>query len=264
MDLQKTQEILLENSIFDIEITTRCNKDCWMCPRESFTRKKEDMKEKVFDYLKDWLPTNASIFFAGFGEPTLHPLLASFINKLKQRNISNCLISNGKKLNYTFISKLFQEGLNKLKISFIIPEETELLFNSLNTLALFKENIVLLFLLTQITSAIAKIKTALEEQGYTVEYKQIHNRGGYLYLDEKNYFFTCGTFFKVTYINVKGEIHICSNDINNLNCIGNIFTMSFLDVLNYKRKFFGLQPIANLCRFCNDEYRTIHLENPYL
>lgn len=265
MKLKEIQETLLKNSLFDIEITTRCNKSCWMCPRESFIRKKEDMNEEVFDCVVNWLPENSSVFLAGFGEPTLNPLLKNYIFKLSQKNISSSLITNGKKLHASFICELFEKGLNKLKISFIIPSEIKNLFNFLKTNPTdFKRQIVLIFLVEESTLEIENFKSLAEYYEYTFEYKKIHNRGGYLYPIKQNHFITCGTFFKVIYINTKGEIQICSNDINNLNCIGDIFTMSHLDVINYKINFLGEKKIADLCTFCNDEYRFIHLKNPYL
>ncbi|MCX7999158.1 MAG: radical SAM protein [Leptospiraceae bacterium] len=265
MTLENVQEILLKHHLFDIELTTRCNKSCWMCPRVFLTRKKEDMKEKVFEHLVEWLPFHANVFFAGFGEPTLHSKLSSYVKKLSQKNISTAVITNGKKLNENLIFELFESGLNKLEISFILPEEEEFMFDFLkNQLSKFQDKVVVVLILSEIDLQIERIIAFLKDMNYTVDYKKVHNRGGYLYHIEKSFLVSCGTFFKVTYINVRGEIQICSNDINNLNCIGNIFTMSFEDVLSYKRKFLGIRNISNLCSYCNDEYRQIHFENPYL
>jgi wyosine [tRNA(Phe)-imidazoG37] synthetase (radical SAM superfamily) len=95
-DLQKAAlKILINNPLFDVEASSACNINCSFCPRTKLARKQTIMWPEIFAYVLKFLPQNAVVMFAGFGEPLLNKNLEIYIRQLKDRNISSCIITNG-------------------------------------------------------------------------------------------------------------------------------------------------------------------------
>ncbi len=61
-----------ENNELRLELTTKCNYDCIICPREKLTRKRETMSYELFKYIFDKINTETSQYdtltFPGLGE----------------------------------------------------------------------------------------------------------------------------------------------------------------------------------------------------
>jgi len=260
------QKELLKSHVFDIEITTKCNKNCYMCPRRKLSRNKKNMSIKTFETLVSWLPKKSKVFFAGFGEPLLNSNLPYFIEKLSKQNISTSIMTNASMLNQKKIYKLFDKGLDLLQISVI--KEDEYLINKILDYINYdftkNDDKKIQFNLIYDTSnedTMDKYYQYLNLKNYLTKKKKIHSRGGYNYHYQAiSNIHTCGTFFAITYINVEGNIQICSNDINNIYSLGNIFTNSFEEIIQKKRLFLGNKNIAKICKKCDDEYRFIHLQ----
>jgi MoaA/NifB/PqqE/SkfB family radical SAM enzyme len=89
-------------SFLNIELTSRCNKSCWMCGRRKMEREhpeKCNWGDMEFDTLRRialQVPRGIVIQFHNNGEPLLYPWLAQALNMFP-RNI-RCLNTNGKLL----------------------------------------------------------------------------------------------------------------------------------------------------------------------
>ena len=262
----KQQDLLQRKHIFDIEISSRCNKICSVCPRHAFTRKKTDMSAQIFDALLQWLPTECHVMFAGFGEPLLNNEIYAYIRKIKsikpQINIS--VYTNGILLNNTTTKMLLDSGLDWIQLSitdeegFVIAQRTLEFLSSINQSDILRINVLYRddddFCQQQ--EKVSRLFPDVLKQFY---FKKIHNRGGILYnYDYREELKTCGTFFMDTFIDVEGNIQICSNDINGINKIANIQEMSFAELVEMKKNFLGNIQISPLCKKCSDEYRVLH------
>ena len=95
--------------------------------------------------------------------------------------------------------------------------------------------------------------------GFKVIIKKIHSKAGIYYKTNNISYYSCGTFFKVTYIDVEGNIQICSNDINGIHSLGNINNTSFPELKKIKKNYIGKENPFEICKFCDDEYRFINL-----
>src|SRR5574344_2580034 len=116
INIQK--KLLFGKQLFDVELTSRCNKNCSICPRENFIRKNIDMTDESFNSLCDWLPENCYVMFAGYGEPLLNKNIYSFISKLKRKkSVVVSVYTNGILLSGIVIEKLFSSGLDLIQVS---------------------------------------------------------------------------------------------------------------------------------------------------
>lgn len=262
----KQQDLLQRKHIFDIEISSRCNKICSVCPRHAFTRKQTIMSAQIFNTLLQWLPAECHVMFAGFGEPLLNNEIFAYIRKIKsiKPQISISVYTNGKQLNNNTIKKLLDSGLDWIQLSisdeegFVIAQRTLEFLSSTNQSDILRINVLYRddddFCHLQ-----EKVSRFFPNAKILFHFKKIHNRGGALYdYDYREELKTCGTFFMDTFIDAEGNIQICSNDINGINKIANIQEMSFADLVEMKKNFLGNIQISPLCKKCSDEYRVLH------
>ncbi len=91
-------------STINIELTNRCNKNCWMCGRRKVEREypkladhyNKNISFTLLEKIAKQLPAGIVIQFHSNGEPTLYPLLADAL-RLFSRQIK-CFDTNGKLL----------------------------------------------------------------------------------------------------------------------------------------------------------------------
>ena len=90
-------------AVVNIELTSRCNKDCWMCGRRKIDREYPelaiqygDMSFETLETIARKLPTDLLLQFHSNGEPLLYPYLGSVFHLFK--NHIKCLDTNGKLL----------------------------------------------------------------------------------------------------------------------------------------------------------------------
>jgi len=98
----------MENSLngistINIELTSRCNKNCWMCGRRKVDREYPhlaldygDMKFELLECIAKQIPENIVVQFHRDGEALLYPRLGDAL-RLFPNNIRN-LVTNGKLL----------------------------------------------------------------------------------------------------------------------------------------------------------------------
>ena len=80
-----------------LEITNICNLDCSFCHKTG--RRKRLMSEAEFESLTDKLRGKTNFLYLHLmGEPTLHPLLPSFIDAAKEKGFLPTITTNGSTL----------------------------------------------------------------------------------------------------------------------------------------------------------------------
>ena len=261
-ELIEIQKILLhDRPVFGLEITTSCNKNCYMCPRKNFKRKNQKMSMETFEHLLAWLPKECDIFFAGYGEPLLHPDCPKFIKMFSQRGNETSVMTNGRLLTPQKIRELFEHGLDRLQISIVLKDGIEQIRHFTEMVDEFQAKKVefnVLYEERMVTEC--DFVESIRKKGFIVRFKLIHNRGNELYqLDWTDEIRSCGSFFILGNIDTDGNLNICSQDINGKYDFGNISNTTFEQYMEFKRRFLGNKAIIPICDHCNDEYRIIHL-----
>ena len=103
-----------------IEPTTKCNLRCTTCIRntwnEEFTNLDWDVFESLIDELKG-APQLEKISFWGYGEPLLHPRIASMVAAAHGLGVKTQIISNGTLLSEAMASDLLDAGLSSIIVS---------------------------------------------------------------------------------------------------------------------------------------------------
>ncbi len=116
----------------DVEITNRCNALCTFCPRDKMP-KLGSMSSGTFDQVLSRLieyRADTRLFFAGFGEPLLHPEIADFVGRAKSKGIFTGINTNGALLNESLSHRLLSLGLDVMTFNVAsFDENYEELYN---------------------------------------------------------------------------------------------------------------------------------------
>ena len=84
-------------SVVNVELTSRCNKSCWMCGRRQLPNfEGEDMDISLVHNIASQLPPDIIVQLHDNGEPLLYPLLGEAFDAFKFQ--IKCLDTNGKLL----------------------------------------------------------------------------------------------------------------------------------------------------------------------
>ena len=103
-----------------IEPTNRCNLTCRTCIRNTWDEPLGRMDDTTFERIIDGLRAFAqplTIVFGGFGEPLLHPSIASMVAEAKGIGSHVELITNGMLLSKNLSVQLAEAGLDVLWVS---------------------------------------------------------------------------------------------------------------------------------------------------
>ncbi|MEN2995087.1 MAG: radical SAM/SPASM family putative metalloenzyme maturase [Thermodesulfovibrio sp.] len=105
-----------------VEITTKCNLHCEICPKQSpnYDHPDGEMDFETFSKLKSLFPYIKSLVFSGIGEPLLHPDIEKFITlatAYMPKTASVGLQTNGVLLTEEKLKRLIKAGLNKICVS---------------------------------------------------------------------------------------------------------------------------------------------------
>jgi len=105
-----------------VEVTSTCNFRCLMCPTGnlSLERRAEFMNESTWVKIIDSAVEGGikGIRFIGWGEPTLHPKLLSYIRECHSHGILTHLNTNGSQITPGYSTQLILAGLSSIKFSF--------------------------------------------------------------------------------------------------------------------------------------------------
>ncbi len=114
-------------AVVNVELTSRCNKNCWICGRRKIDR---DYPEIVMNYgdmdfmlvmkIAEQLPDNITVQFHNNGEPLLYPMFGAAVSLFGKQ--IKCVDTNGKLL----VKKAYQiiENLDTITIS-VIQDDPE-------------------------------------------------------------------------------------------------------------------------------------------
>lgn len=117
----------------DIEVTNRCNADCYFCPRDQ-TPHQGLMSSETFEmtleravefraHLAERTDMKMNISLCGLGEPLLNPRAIDFIAKVREAGFECSFASNGSLLSEEKGQRMIDAGLNEININ--VGEEGE-------------------------------------------------------------------------------------------------------------------------------------------
>lgn len=131
-----------------LELTNKCNLNCVMCYRHSWSEKLQDMNRELFAKIKkeiNGLDRLKSIVLGGIGEPTYAPLIYKAIKELGNYNLT--LTTNAIKMDDTLVNLIIQyvnlimvsiDGLHE-NFSKIRGTNLDLVVNNINKINELKE-----------------------------------------------------------------------------------------------------------------------------
>lgn len=112
-----------KNNEIRLEVTTRCNYNCVICPRDKMTRRMDTMSLELFKKLFDKIAAEAGQYdtftFSGIGEPLLDEGINKKIEYVKKHNDMHVLIlTNASQLSVSRFKELQSLGVNSIRVSF--------------------------------------------------------------------------------------------------------------------------------------------------
>lgn len=107
-----------------VEITTRCNLNCLMCPRTFAPRPERDMPYREFERILSQFPHLAWVVPQGIGEPLFHPDLNRIIRYSVGRGAKVTFNTNATILTVNAARMLVNSGLQELSFSIDSADET--------------------------------------------------------------------------------------------------------------------------------------------
>lgn len=104
------------------EVTTKCNYNCVICPRDKLTRNIETMSfglfKKLIDKILDETDQYNTLTFPGLGEPLLDKTLNKKIEYAKKNKLGVLILTNGSLLSVDRFKKLEDLGVTSIRVSF--------------------------------------------------------------------------------------------------------------------------------------------------
>jgi len=249
-------------STVNVELTSRCNKNCWMCGRRKIDREYPDISmnygDMNFDLVRKiakQLPPNIVVQLHNNGEPLLYPSFGKAV-KLFDKHITS-IDTNGK-----LLLKKFDEIVDNLDTMAISMFEDDLEWEE-------QDNIIKKFLEKKgnrkpytIIRVNGKVGTGrYEHLGLTVAYRNLHSpMGSFNYTKPPTIpeIGICLDFLHHLSINRKGKVSICVRfDPKGLGIIGDANIQTLEEIWNgekrmkwleYHKK--GQRSMIPLCSFC--------------
>ena len=239
-----------ESNELRFEVTTKCNYNCIICPRERLTRKIETMSLEAFKFLLDKIISETDQFgtvtFPGMGEPLLDEELDQKIIYAKEKDITILMLTNGSLLSVERFKRLQDIGVDSIRVSMYgdTPESYasihginsnffERVKNNLTKIAEIKKHTKILLTYNVVTdvndSALGSWIEYWENRVDLLEVWRPHN-----WVDAKAYrtvqrekLKTCGRPWKTPIqIQVDGTVNMCCFDFNGKLLLGGLKTQS--------------------------------------
>jgi MoaA/NifB/PqqE/SkfB family radical SAM enzyme len=273
---QRELELLQSTSIFDVELSARCNLSCIMCPRKKLKRQLKIMSLGSIKVLIDWLPNNAQAMLCGLGEPLLNNHIFFLIASLKKRGIVVGITTNGLLLTENNIDTLINIGVDLIQVS--LNGSTEEIYNTImrngsfetvnkNLRYLAKNKTASLTVKLTVTvqdqnkNDIKNIQVMAAEFGLGVFLRKQHSRAGAISSGSPQVVHSsgCGIFPKVTFIAANGDVLSCCQDLAGEFVLGNINCNKFASILDRKKCIIDQGHWFPICKYCDDEYRHLLL-----
>lgn len=244
-----------ESNELRFEVTTKCNYNCIICPREKLTRKKETMSLKTFKFLLDKITAESGQFdtitFPGMGEPLLDKSIDEKIVYAKKRGFTILILTNGSLLSVERFQELENIGVDSIRVSMYgdTPESYSSVHgvNNSNFFEKVKKNLTRIAELKKKTKLLLTYNivnnvndSALEswieywkDKVDLLEVWRPHN-----WINAKNYrkvqpekMKTCGRPWKTPIqIQVDGTVNMCCFDFNGELLLGDLKLQSLKDI----------------------------------
>jgi len=293
--IEKYSKFIRESKRYNlvIETTNLCNAKCIMCPHPGMKRKKEIMKDIVFDKiierLKEEKINPVAIILNGFGDPLTDNKIFERVKKLK-KYFSGSVIKFYTNLGLAeekYIKDILDSGLDEINISFngatkqsyevtmgISYEKTLQNLESLISLREGKKSRLLIRLsMTLVSTNEKEEKMFIKKWGKkvnSVSVNKVHTYGdsiedasGKLKINFNKPIFPCKYLWNTIVIGVKGDLFLCCLDYEGRYLFGNILKKSILNSFNSKefnkiRQQHLNQKIKNLklCSTCHTPYNN--------
>ncbi|MFC1546345.1 radical SAM/SPASM domain-containing protein [bacterium] len=112
-----------KNNDLRIEVTTKCNYNCIICPREKLTREKDTMSFDLFKIIFDKIINETdqydTLTFPGMGEPLLDETLNKKIEYAKKciPELTVLMLTNGSMLTPQKFKEFEDLGVNSIRVS---------------------------------------------------------------------------------------------------------------------------------------------------
>ena len=104
-----------------VEVSTKCNYNCVICPHARLTRKMETMSTDLFVRLLDKISAETdqydTVTIPGMGEPLLDETLAEKVKAIRSRGLKALLLTNGSLLTLDRFRELEDAGANSIRVS---------------------------------------------------------------------------------------------------------------------------------------------------
>lgn len=108
----------LAPAIAQVEVTTRCNLKCTMCPRTHFSGEKNlDFSWEVFEKFSEFFPKLNLVHLQGWGEPLLHPHIFDMAALVRQKNTPVAFTTNGSLLDKNVIEAILRLPVQHVTVS---------------------------------------------------------------------------------------------------------------------------------------------------
>lgn len=237
------------------EVSTRCNYNCIICPREKLTRKKETMSLKLFKELFDKIRKESgqydTLTFPGMGEPLIDRSLGKKIEYAKKKNFTVLMLTNAFFLTVDKFKELEEHGLDSIRVSLYgdTPESYKKVHRVLaaGTFEKIKKNLTKISKMKRSTqllltyNVVEGINDSETQQWIDywsgkadlLEVWRPHNwAGGRGYRNvQKKKLKTCGRPFNTPLqVQVDGTVNMCCFDFNGELLLGDLRTQSLKDI----------------------------------
>jgi len=244
-----------------INPTELCNRTCHFCPRSDskiYPNRNLHISEETVKRISSELKTNNysnRVGWSGNGEPLLTDKIFDLIKIVSEENTQlkvHEIITNGDKLDYEIIQKLYDSGINHIIVSLYDGDE------QLNKFINYFKNI-------------ESSKYTLRKSYYTAENNSFTNRGGSINYNinllESHKNNKCYIPFYKLFLDYNGDVLICCEDwlrlsknkLNiNKNSLKEIWNSSFLN--NYRKKLANGDRSLTVCNKCNINGKLIGKE----
>ena len=113
----------------NLELTNRCQLDCFFCSRQTSTRPLGDMSLETLRLIIDEAANydQCGLRLTGWGEPLLHPAAAEAVTMIKAAGLPLKIYTNGLALTEDMMDAFIKAGLDDLQFSMqgLTPEQYE-------------------------------------------------------------------------------------------------------------------------------------------
>jgi MoaA/NifB/PqqE/SkfB family radical SAM enzyme len=270
----------------EIDPNTVCNHACLYCPVAVEPRKKDEMKEELFDEILSQLErfkcdTKISVCLCAYNEVTLDKRYPDFVRKIKDKGFNHIIISNGSNLNPPLVEELIDLGVKDAELNIPALDEDEFyrlvgnrgikkIIKNVDYMA--KKPLNVNISVHGVGDArhyrnFRDLKKRFKDTPVTVNMGTTMDRSGLLENEyqcniKRDKLAGCinngSRFINWLHINSKGECFLCPMDYNYNYMLGDVTKSSIEEILSgdkialFRRYAYGLEPAPDdfMCRKC--------------